>query len=174
LVRAGHDYYTECVKTSTVASQAAYALPSDFFAITRLEWYNSGQSATTMGTKINLITPNERDMRDSVTGDPYHYYFQKNNFILVPVPNRVIELHLEYSPQVADMVNDNDEPDAPLQYHEYIAVLASKKCFLKDGRPLAPIQEDLGRLELELKKIADEREQDGARMVVSTSDGWGY
>jgi hypothetical protein len=174
LVLAGHDYYTECVKTTTVVNEKVLALPTDFYAITRLEWYNNGQSANEPSKKILLMTPNERDLRYPITGAPQRYYFQKNNLILVPTPDQIYEIHLEYTPQVVDMSADSDQPDAPEQFHEFIPVLAAKKCFLKDGRPLAPIKEDLDRLELALKKVADEREQDGARMVVQAGGEWGW
>lgn len=170
LVRAGHSYYTKCVKTNTVASQKAYALPSDFYSLTLLEKVISGSGDTADTMPISYISPAQRYQTTSQSGDPDVYWFEKNNLILRPTPNRIQEFHLEYVYQVVDMVADGDLPDAPLQYHEFVSVLAAKKCFLKDGRPLAPIQEDLARLDKELKSIADTRRVDGPRMTIMAGD----
>ena len=94
---------------------------------------------------------------------------QKNNLILAPVPDSVYTLHLEYSYYVQDMVLTTDVPDAPQQFHPYIAYLTARDCMVKDGRPLQAIESQLGQYEMLLKQIAVQREADGARMVVSTS-----
>lgn len=168
LVRAGHSYYTRCVKTNTVANQKAYALPTDFYQLTLLEKVLSGSGDTVDTSPIAYITPGQRYQSYAISGDPENYWFERNNLILSPVPNRIQEIHLEYAYQLADMVLDADLPDAPEQFHEYIPVLASKKCFLKDDRSMAPIKDDLDRLEMQLKSIADTRRADGPRMTVMT------
>lgn len=173
LVRAGHSYYTKCVKTNTVNGQKAYSLPNDFYSLKLIEKVVSGSGDTVNTNSIGYISPNERYQIAELSGDPTAYYFEKNNLIFKPCPSRVQEIHLEYFYQVVNMVADGDTPDAPEQYHEYIPVLAAKKCFLKDARPLAPIQEDLNRLELQLKSIADTRRLDGPRMTIMT-DNFGY
>lgn len=173
LISANKEYYLSCVKTSTVVNQQAYALPSDFLQIIRAEWYETGTSATTVSNKIEAMTPNQRDLIGYVSGDPQSYSFAKNNIMLWPIPNRIVEFHLEYSYIVADMVLDADIPDAPEEFHEYIAILATRDCFLKDGRPLAPIESKLAHYEMLLKQIAVQRNADGPRMVVQTqSDGY--
>lgn len=172
MISANEEYYSKCVKTSTVASQKAYALPSDFIQIIRLEKVLSGSGDNVKTDQITYITPNQRNLIPDVSGDPTNYYFEKNNLILVPTPVRIQEIHLEYSYLVADMVNDSDEPDAPEQFHEYIAILATRDCFLKDGRSLSPIESKMGEYKTLLKQIAEQRRADGSRMVVTT-DAWG-
>lgn len=172
LVRAGHSYYTKCVKTNTVANQKAYALPSDFYGLTLLERVVSGSGDTADTVEINFVTPAQRYQILDLSGTPTNYWFEKNNLILKPTPNSIVEVHLEYVPQIADMSADSDTADAPLQFHEFIPVLAVKKCFLQDNRTLGPIKEDLDRLEMELKKVADTRRDDGPRMVIMTG-AWG-
>lgn len=170
LISANESYYTACVKTSTVVSQKAYALPSDFLQIIRLERVISGTGDLQRCEKIEYITPNQRNLTVSVSGDPSFYYFQKNYLMLVPTPNRVQEIHLEYSYQIDDMVNDADVPDAPEEFHEYIGVLATRDCLFQDERSLATIQTKLTDFEKLLKEIAEQRRADGPRMVVMADD----
>lgn len=171
LISANKDYYSECVATETVASQKAYALPSDFLQVVRLERVLEGSSNNYPNYKLDPITPNERDNYIDQTGAPIAYYMQKNNLMLVPTPDQVYDIHLEYSYVVADMVNDADVPDAPAIFHEYIAILATRDCLIKDGRPLDPIQVKLKDYEMLLKQIADQRQADSPRMVVTAAAG---
>ncbi len=168
LISANEQYYTICVTTPTVIGQAAYALPSDFLQIIRLDYITQGSGVTAQTQKINFITPNQIDLISETSGVPAFYYMQKNNLILTPVPNAIWTLHLEYSYYVADMVNTTDVPDAPQQFHPYIAYLTARDCMVKDGRPLGAIESQLGQYEMLLKQIAVQREADGTRMVVQT------
>lgn len=172
LISANKDYYTKCVYTNLIAGQSAYALPSDFLEVVRLYYITQGSGPTASEQKIEPITPNQRDLLIDTSGDPIAYYLQQNNIMLAPVPNRIIEFHLEYSYYVADMVNQSDVPDAPQQYHEYIALLTARDCMIKDGRSIASIEVKLSEYEKLLKQIAVQRRVDNPRMIVQT-DEWG-
>ncbi len=169
MISANEQYYAKCATTSTVALQQAYALPSDFMQIIRLDYVTQGSGVTAQTQKIESMTPNQRDLLANETGDPGFYYFQKNNIMLAPIPNSVRVLHLEYSYYVSDMVLDADLPDAPQQFHPYIAYLTARDCMVKDGRPLTSIETQLAQYEMLLKQIAVQRHADGARMIVQTN-----
>lgn len=175
LISANKEYYLECVKTDTVIGQQAYSLPDDFMQVIRLEWYLPGQTTTTQSNMILPITPNQRDLVGSVQAQyPQFYSMAKNNIILWPIPQTAVEVHLEYSYQVASMVVAGDIPDAPAYFHEYIAVLATRDCLIQDGRPLGPMEQKLQAYELLLKQIADQRQADAPRMIVATgANGYG-
>lgn len=173
LISANNEYYTACVKTNTVAYQRAYSLPSDFLQVIRLERVVQASLTNPIVQKIQPITPNQRQNLTDVTGDPDFYYFQKNYIMLVPTPNRVQEIHLEYSYQVTDMVNDNDVPDAPEWTHEYIGVLATRDCLFQDERSMQPIQKKLDDFEKLMKEIAVQRNADDSRMVTVTDSAYG-
>lgn len=173
LISANKQYYTKCVKTNTAVDQAAYALPSDFIQVIRLERVISGSGDTAVTQSIEPQTPNQKDRYEFTAGDPLFYTFDKNNIILYPAPSTVVELRLTYSYLVADIASDSDEPDAPEQFHEYIPVLAARDSFLKDSRPITPIQEKLKEYEKLLAQIATQRNMDKPRMVVSTDGGFG-
>lgn len=174
LLMAAQQYYVECVKTNTVAAQAAYALPSDFMQEVRLYYITSGSGTTAVEQKITSVTPNQRDLIVDVSGAPSFYYLQNNNLMLKPTPDKIYEMHLEYTYQIADMVNDADIMDAPSQFHEYPVLLTVRDCMVKDARPLGNIETKLKDYEELFKQLAQERQIDGPRMVVSTEDlGWG-
>ncbi len=170
LISANEEYYSSCVKTNLVAGQNVYALPSDFYQILRIEYVQSGSGSTADVQKLQYITPNQRDLLVEKSGDPTCYYFQKNTLVLCPTPNIVRELHLEYSYYVSDMVADVDTPDAPAQFHEYISILTTRDCLIKDGRPLSSIEAKLTDYEKLLKSIAEQRRADGAQMIVQTEE----
>lgn len=174
LLSANKQYYTKCVKTTLVVGQAAYALPSDFIQVVRLEYVISGSGDTAVTQPIMIATPNQKDVIFQSQGEPYAYTFDKNNIVLQPVPQTARELRLAYSYLVADMTQDSDEPDVPEQFHEFLAVLAARDCFLKDGRSLQPIESKLALYQTWFKQIADQRNVDRPRMVVATDGGFGY
>ncbi len=172
LISANEDYYTVSVYTPTVVDQQAYALPSDFLQIIRLEYVQSGSGVTAVKQKIDKITPNERGLVAQTSGDPQFYFLQQNYIMLVPVPSRIVTVNLDYSYAVADMVNTTDVPDCPPQFAPYIAYLCARDCMVKDGRGLASIQAQLDEFTTLLKQIAVQRTADGTRMVTITEGGW--
>lgn len=177
LLKAGDDYYTICVEASTVVNQRDYAFPSDFYKLMRLERITQGSGDTAATQRIYPITRNEMDTAgynfQQTTGVPYNYIENKNTFSLYPVPNAVKTLRLWYAPTVTDMSDDTDVPDCPEPYHEYIAILAARDGFLKDGRSMAPIAEKLRHYEQMLDDDAESRKEDSPRMVVATVGGFG-
>lgn len=174
LISANKELFQDCVKTDTVIGQQAYSMPSDLFQLIRLEWYPDGQSATTLSSQIFPMTPNQKDLVGTVNGAPQFYTTAKNNFVLWPIPDAVYEIHCEYNYQVASLVNDADVPDMDDIWHEYIAILTTRDCLIKDGRSLDPITDKMKRYEELLKQVSIQRQADRPRMVVTTAgDGGG-
>jgi hypothetical protein len=145
----------------------------------RIERITSGSGDTATTERIYPITRNEVDVAGyntsggSTEGLPYNYVFNKNTFSLYPVPNQSVILRLWYAPRVSDMDDDTDTPDAPEDWHEYIAILAARDGFLRDDRSIAPIGEKLRYYETMLDETAESRSVDSPRMVVATEDGFG-
>lgn len=179
LLQAGEEYYTICVETSTVASQRDYALPSDFYKLMRIERITSGSGDTAATERLYPLTRNEIDVAgyNGITGAdlglPYNYVINKDTFSLYPVPNVVKTIRLWYAPRVSDMDDDADIPDVPVDYHEYLAILAARDGFLRDGRSLAPIESKLDYYDQMFKQLADSRSEDSPRYVVATPEGFG-
>lgn len=178
LLQAGESYYTICVETSTVANQRDYALPSDFLQLDLLERITQGSDDTAATERLYPLERSEIEVagynaRATNQGLPYNYVLNKSTFSLYPVPDSVKTLRLWYSPRVTDMSNDADTPDAPEDYHEFIAILAARDGFLSDNRSLAPIESKLAYYEKMLEEQSESRNSDSPRMVIATSTGFG-
>jgi len=169
LISANEQWYMTCATASMVAGQRNYALPSDFLSLIRLDYITQGSGDTATTQKLFEITPNQVDLITDVSGDPQFYVLQQSSIALYPTPTSVRTLHIYYAYYVADMVNGSDIPDAPAQFHEYIAILAARDCYIKDGRSIQPIEQKLMEYEKLLKELAEEREADGARMITRTN-----
>lgn len=177
LISANQNYYMKCVKANTVASQDTYTMPTDFMELIWFGYVLSGSGQTADYRQLMNMTSAQRNLVDGLVGDPQYYFFMQNSLVLKPTPQRAVEMHLEYAYNVVDMVNDADVPDAPEPFHEYIAILATRDCLIKDGRDLAPISSKMAIYEELLKQIAVQRRADSPRMITATrsweSDG-GY
>jgi len=180
LLQAGEDFYTVCAVTTTVANQSEYALPTDYIKLFRLERLLPGTSnpGTSYYQRLYPITRNEQDnVVYYNNGAPFNYIINKDTFTLIPTPDQAYTLHLWYAPHVDDMVADIDTPDVRPMYQEYIAILAARDGFLRDGRTLAPIESKLAYYERMFNETSERRNEDSPRMVVSTNDyssdgGW--
>lgn len=174
LLQAGEDFYTICSTAEATMSQQNYALPTDFVKLMRLERLVSGTGDTAYYERLYPMTRNEQDLLlYNTSGAPNNFVINKTTFSLFPVPDTEYTLHLWYAYRVVDMVSDNEEPDVPEDYHEYIAIMAARDGFLRDGRTLNPIESKLLYFETLMKENSDRRNEDSPRMVVSTSgSGW--
>lgn len=180
LISANKAFYQTCVTTTTVTNQSNYALPSDFYQILTFRYVVQGVGASQNLRDITRITPGQQTMVPYLTGSPQFYYLTKNSnpvgeIILVPTPDQVYTLQMQYSYLVPFMNNDLDTPDVPEEFEEYIAVLAARDGYLKDGRSIAPIEVKLKQLEEAIKQIANQRDSTGPRMIRTTridNEGW--
>lgn len=171
VVQAFEGHYRQCVQTNTVAYQKEYQLPDDFKKLSRLELIISGTAIQNENNQRLLkITENQQDMFPDKTGTPQAYYFQGDKVVLVPCPNQAWVLRLVYIYRVTDMVNDADEPDIPVDYHEYLAVLATLDGLYRDGREVTPYLEKKRYYEEQFKRDAEERNIDESRQIVQTQD----
>lgn len=168
LLNAGQNYYLKPCQTMTVMNQSDYVLPEDFEKLHRLELVISGTVPNETIMPMYSITLNQKDLITIIPAQPEAYFLKKDRIVLVPAPNVVLPLRLYYSPAVTDMTLDNDVPDAPEQYHEYIAVLAAYDCLLKDGRDPSTLDAKIKYYENMLKMDAQQRLVDSPRRVVDT------
>lgn len=169
LINAGQNYYTKCVETSIVADQEDYVLPTDFKKLHRLRRVDgSGSSETTVA--MLPVTLNERNLSATLQGSPTAYTIVKNRLRVLPTPSASSgKLRMDYTYRVTEMVNDTDTPDAPEDYHEYIAVLATKNGFIKDGRASDLLLEKEKTYQALIKADMNERNQDYGRTIIQTA-----
>ena len=178
LIQAFEDYYTICVESNTVIGQRDYQFPTDFIKLMRLERITQGAGDTASTERLYPLSRNEIDVADystegSAIGLPYNYVINKDSLSLYPIPNEIKTIRFWYASRVFDMTADSDVPDIPEDYHEYVAILAARDGFLRDGRPLTPIESKLGYYEQLMVESAENRNVDSPRMVVATPEGFG-
>ncbi len=177
LLQAGEMYYlkTPPPTTQTVANQGVYLLPDDFVKLHRVEYVISGIGVNEQVNSLQFITLNQQDLiGKSTVGTPIAFNIQKNRIQLFPIPDKATTLRLFYSPRVVGMSSDSDSPDCPEDYQEYIAVLATYDCFIKDDRPATNILTKKAYYEALMKDEMQQRSQQGPRMVVTTEDDGYY
>lgn len=172
LINAGANYYVKCVQTQLVVGQREYALPLDFKKEHRLELVMSGVSPNETTQPLGPITINQQDLIPTLSGTPMGYYFRRASLIIRPAPDTALTMRMEYSYQVADMVNDTDIPDVPADYSELIALLAAEDGFIKDGRASDLLEKKIAEYNARLKSDAQERNQDQSRMVVDSGQSY--
>lgn len=171
LVQAGQNFYLACVETYTVANQEGLALPDDFLKIEHVELVTGGTWPNEQKSILTHSTHRESDIVNYAPGQPVTFWLQKNCLIFRPVPDvstYLCRLHYQY--RVADMTDDGEVPDVPLEYHEYIAVLAAIDGFLKDQRDPSAFFAKRDYYENSLKQSSTDRMEDKPREVVVTWD----
>jgi hypothetical protein len=173
LLRSFENRYVECFETTMVANQAWYVLPTDFLKLNRLEIITSGTAPNEEIRKLEFLTLNQKEFNLSKTGTPYGYYFLKGKLGLTPVPDTGLTLRLYYTYRIAEMDDDTDVPDIPTEYQEFLSILAAMDGLIKDGRdPSALLIKKNEYIDM-LRRDAENRNVDKARMVVIT-DGGGF
>lgn len=171
LIQAGDQWYTTSASSQTVMNYDTYAIPSDFLKTNKFEVVISGSPPNQVRNLLNPVTLVQIDGVSMTTGRPAAYALKKNCFIIRPIPDTVYTMYLDYTYLVSDMESDSSIPDAPLQYHEYIAVMATVDGFLKDQRDPGPFIQNKREFYLKLmKQDAIQRKNDAPRMVVSNGD----
>ena len=174
LIQAGEMYYTKAVETTTVANQGDYVLPSDFMIVNRLELVLSGSGTSEDKRYLVPISLNEQYKFGIQTGTPEVYAIKKDRITLFPTPDAALTLRLYYSYRVTDMSSSSDSPDVPTEYHEYVALLAARDCFIKDDRPLNNLETKINYYLRLMKETYEDRRQDQSRFVIETGDNdWG-
>jgi hypothetical protein len=172
LLMTGENYYMKPVETSLIVHRQDYVLPYDFWKLHRLELVLSGSAPNEDVRRLRPITNNQKDVVNSQTGTPYHYYIKRNRLVLFPIPDAAKTMRLYYSPRVVHMVLGTDVPDVPEHYHELIAIEAALDGFIKDGRSPDLLLRKKAEYEEDLKQSAIERNEDESRGILCVEDDW--
>ena len=173
LIKAGQNYYTKMAQTSLVMNQLEYVLPDDFKKVNRLEIILSGTAPNENKQPILPITINQQDLIQAGPGTPRFYVLRKDRIRIFPSADSPLILRLWYTYEVTDLTHDTDIPDAPEQYHEFIALLAAEDGFLKDQRVPELIEKKIGMHQKALDEDSQERNVDVPRSIVETGNDSG-
>lgn len=170
LLKAGNNRYNLSVTTPLVVNQNIYALPSDFKKLQNLEVIITGTPPNESTSPLLPITENQKYLVNNGTGTPQWYTFVANNIYIRPAPDTALNMRMIYSYMLTDLVNPTDIPDAPVDYHEMIALLAAEDGFIKDGRSNPLLEKKIAAIQASIDSDAQERNQDQPRGIVETGN----
>lgn len=170
LIQAGENFYVTRVSTQTVQNADTYALPSDFLKVNKLELLLSGTTPNEVRQTFTPTTLVQIDTISMTTGQPCAYVLKKSCLVMRPIPDTVYTVYMDYSYLVADMTAPGSIPDVPLQYHEYLAVLATIDGFLKDQRDPSPMLSKRDFYLGMMKQDSEDRTIDASRSVICLDD----
>jgi hypothetical protein len=116
----------EAATISTAAADPSYLMPENFARLIDL-FYTAGHE---------LLRP--MDLRDfdqlpESVGRPYAYTVRDNEVILYPTPDGSYGFTLRYWKLPADMVNDTDTPEVPVQDQELLIAYPMWKAYLREN-----------------------------------------
>jgi hypothetical protein len=133
---------TDIVSWQAEAGKAAYLLPDDFI-IMRTSYFGDTSIA---GDVSNLMQTTEEALKEdnpgwmeetvSSRGTPRKIILLNRTTILVyPTPDDAAsasgkKIHMNYVYQPSPLVNDSDEPDLPLVYHDLISKYSAHMCYM--------------------------------------------
>lgn len=176
LIQAGQNWYMTSAGTNLIANLDCYSLPLDLRIIHKVEILTQGTLTTPVSqqtrTRIVKKTPIESDMVDVGPAEPSAYYLKKNCIVFRAIPDLPYPCILTYSYMVQDMVASTAVPDVPIQYQEYVAILATIDGFLRDQRDPSSFMAKKGDYEALMRQDAAKRQVDGPRMVRETSSSF--
>ena len=126
-------YMTVSSTFPTVANTRAYAVPSDFVSMVRLEHYVPSDVSDV--EKIDEIAfprieaQGEWPVND--TGKPWRYFIRGEQIEFIPIPDKAYDLRIYYNNKKTVFSADADIPAAPPGFHDmiavYTAILAKEK-----------------------------------------------
>lgn len=175
LILCYENWYVKCVRATMTASEQCYYLPADFLQMNRFDIILSGTTpATEARNTLMPLTLQEARLINFGPGQPKGYFLKKDSFNVAPAPDQGYEIEMLYTYRVPEMVNDTDTPDAPEEWHEFIAILATLDCFIKDreGAPQTLLDKKKS-YEDRLDAMANNRTVDAPRKVVLTEESPG-
>jgi hypothetical protein len=132
------------VKSATmpaVTGQSSYALPGDFYKISRIYEKQADDKLLSMDSMSahDLSQPYLYDeIWRSTRGDSrYRYYLEGLNIEIKPVPSGVFDIFLKYIPQFTPLVNDASTVNYPIVagWEEYVVVGMAMRALAKEGTP---------------------------------------
>lgn len=170
---AGEGYFSICVSAQLVMNQREYVLPSDFFKLEKLEIILSGTPPNESTTVLVETTPMQVNNLGFSVGMPQVFYFKKTRIALFPAPDggaNNLTLRMLYTPKPLPMTLDNESSVVPIEYHEFICVLAIIDGLLRDGRDVGPYVEKRQYYEEKLKRAAVQRSIAQSKQVITGPD----
>lgn len=158
LVEAMGDEYVESQATlTTVAGTSDYALPATFFKLYGIDLPVGGSTRT--------LRPFTRGERNSLTAvNPSwltvpRYRVTGSNLRLLPAPQSVMVGTIFYAPVCPTLTAGSDSVSVPNGWELYIVLYAAIQALLKEESDVRGLREELSKLEANIIKLRDDRDQ---------------
>lgn len=176
VVLAGEGYVSKPVCTTLIQNQRDYVLPEDFFKLELLYIIQSGTAPNESTTELLELPPSQSLQITYGAGTPGAYFFKGNRLSIYPAPDAGSagkELVLLYSPKPLPLVNGTDVSMVPIEYHEYICILAIIDGMLRDGRDPTSYIMKRDFYENKLRNAIERRSIARSRFVITSNDNYG-
>jgi len=101
----------------TVPSQGEYSLPETLDAIISVSVHHEGAAH-----KLKRLSFDQHDeiFNEKRTGTPTHYKRRDRTLVLWPIPATAMPLHIVMWKSVASLLETEDEPNLPRNWHEIV------------------------------------------------------
>lgn len=165
----GSEYFVISTTGTTVADQAAYDLPADFYELKGVDL----RVGTQDWSNVRPFNFNERNrFADFNVWDfsgitNVRYRLLGNQIMFTPLPDRDVEYQLWYVPVATKLVADDDTLDDFNAYSEYVIVDAAIKMMQKEESDVSVLFAQKQALE---KRIRDKSQNRDAANAGSISD----
>jgi len=159
IVQRWDDYYTKAsTPFPTVAGTQAYALPSDFYKLRKVEVLISGQAADPRARwqRIYPISVDDTHRRMILVAKKYKYWPALGQINLYPCPEVVETVRVFYIPLPAQLVLDTDtvEFDTPIE-QKLVLHIALRDALDRQDLPTQQIEGKIAALVAQVRTNSD-------------------
>lgn len=160
LVQAqGHDYYLTSYTFNTADGTTDYTLPADFYQVISVRGSIRGANITFepwQDWHRTLLEP-----IPGYRGVPTSFRVRQGNITILPTPNGVYPVTMEYLPCSARLANDSDTWDGYNGWEEYAIWRAVSYCQAKERTDPGFAMAQIAKLEDRIRRLAGNRNQFG-------------
>jgi len=154
------EFFTVSSTFQTIADTKAYALPTDFQKMVRLEKYLPADPSDI----VKLVEANFPRIEGgggwpvTRSGVPYSYFIRSNQMEFIPIPDGVYDIRIYYSNAKPKLLLGADLPSPPEDFHDMIALHAVVFALLKNSEPSLEFQRLYDRRQNELMESIQDRD----------------
>ena len=159
IVERWDDYYTVVSPTFvTVSGTAAYALPTDFYKLRKVEILVSGVATDPQARweRLYPISIDDVHRKHFLVAKRYKYWIAKAVVTLVPVPLAVETLRVFYIPPAPQLATDSDTVtfDTPVE-QKLVLHIALRDAYQRQDLPTQEIEAKINQLMGQLRTAGD-------------------
>lgn len=165
---------------SVVSGTHKYSLPTDCQKLCVVEWRTSSSTSENDWQPMTRVERRNRNRFSISSTAPslyqpwgkFGYYSNKDSIYVVPAPSAAMSMRVWYIPRTESLVDADDEPDSPEEFHELIADFAAMRILGKSGEDIFKELADTFKLQLDtFLSTIGHRDFEAPTMVISDSGG---